>query len=108
VAWCLPLERDGGSPEGCRGWRLAGPLRLFGPRAFFALGCSCAVWAQFVVVCSVVYFFWEGVISPVIMGPIWLSLTAVMRELAAGCRTSTFPGWMDAQALEHTKEAGLE
>jgi hypothetical protein len=25
----LPLERDGGSPEGCRVWLFDGPLRLF-------------------------------------------------------------------------------
>jgi hypothetical protein len=25
----LPLERDGGSPEGCRDWLFDGTLRLF-------------------------------------------------------------------------------
>jgi hypothetical protein len=40
VACCLPLEGDGGSPEGCRYWRFDGPLRLFGP--FFALDCNYA------------------------------------------------------------------
>jgi hypothetical protein len=30
VVWCLALERDGGSPEGCRDWLFEGPLRLFG------------------------------------------------------------------------------
>jgi hypothetical protein len=37
VVWCLPLERDGGSPEGYRIWRFDGSLRLFGPWASFAL-----------------------------------------------------------------------
>jgi hypothetical protein len=34
---CPPLERDRGSPEGCRGWLLDGLLRFFGP---WALLCS--------------------------------------------------------------------
>jgi hypothetical protein len=40
----LALERDGGSPEGCRGRLFDGPLRLFGPWAFLCLAPrSCKV-----------------------------------------------------------------
>jgi hypothetical protein len=38
VARCPPLERDGGSLEGYRGWWFGGPLRLFGPWALFVFG----------------------------------------------------------------------
>jgi hypothetical protein len=36
----LPLERDGCSLEGCRGWLFVGPLRFLGHGPFFALGRS--------------------------------------------------------------------
>jgi hypothetical protein len=34
----LPLEQDGSSPEGCRGWLLVGTLRLFGSWALLRPG----------------------------------------------------------------------
>jgi hypothetical protein len=35
---CQPLERDGGSLEGGRGWLHSGPLKLLGCGLSFVLG----------------------------------------------------------------------
>jgi hypothetical protein len=54
---CPPLERDGGSLEGYRGWRFEGSLRIFGPWAFLALGCSRAGRD---LVCSIINLLGRG------------------------------------------------
>jgi hypothetical protein len=68
-------ERDGSSPEGCRGWLLDGPLRLSGPWALSAPGRDYAGCDSRFVGLFAFYYFAKKRFSLVIRGPLWLSPT---------------------------------
>jgi hypothetical protein len=86
----LTLERDGDSPEGCRG-----PVVCGAAEAFWAVGLSlpwdavvrCVFRGLFI--CLFVYFLSKWMFSPVNRGPLWLSPTHVsMTQLPMEWRRS--------------------